>query len=99
MGRSSAPTHPVFPRRQGLNGAAVESGAPVIVQDVRQDVRYLTTFGSTRAEMIMPVRLGDGAVVGTIDVESESVQAFSDRDRDLLSACAAALTELWRGQL
>ena len=47
----------------------------------------------------MPVRLGDGAVVGTIDVESESVQAFSDRDRDLLSACAAALTELWRGQL
>ena len=36
----SAPTHPVFPRRQGLNGAAVESGAPVIVQDVRQDVRY-----------------------------------------------------------
>jgi L-methionine (R)-S-oxide reductase len=51
----SAPTYPAFPRSQGLNGAAVESGAPVIVQDVRQDVRYLTTFGSTRAEMIMPI--------------------------------------------
>jgi L-methionine (R)-S-oxide reductase len=96
----SAPTYPVFPRNQGLNGAAVESGAPLIVQDVRQDVRYLTTFGSTRAEMIMPVRVkADGAVVGTLDVESERVQAFTNRDRDLLSACAAALAELWRGPL
>lgn len=94
----SAPTFPVFPRDQGLNGAAVQSGAPVVVQDVRQDDRYLTTFGSTRAEMIVPVRLtADGAVKGTIDVESERVQAFSDRDRDLLSACAAALADLWRG--
>ena len=92
-----APTYPVFPRSQGLNGAAVESRAPVIVQDVRQDVRYLTTFGSTRAEMIMPVRVKDGGVVGTIDVESERLQAFSNRDCDLLSACAAALAELWRG--
>jgi L-methionine (R)-S-oxide reductase len=96
----SAPAYPVFPRNQGLNGAAVETGAPVIVQDVRQDGRYLTTFSSTRAEMIMPVRVtAEGAVVGTIDVESERVQAFSDRDRDLLSACAAALAELWRGPM
>lgn len=96
----SAPTYPVFPRDQGLNGVAVESGAPVVVQDVRQDDRYLTTFGSTRAEMIMPVGAkADGMVVGTIDVESERVQAFSDCDRDLLSACAAALAELWRGPL
>jgi GAF domain-containing protein len=81
---------------QGLNGAAVASGEPVIVQDVSRDPRYLTTLGSTRAEMIMPVRAGPGGVVlGTIDVESDRVNSFSERDRALLGACAGALAALW----
>jgi len=94
----NAPTYPTFPRNEGLNGAAVASGEPVIVQDVTQDARYLSTLGSTRAEMIMPVRvLPGGPVVGTIDVESDKVNPFTERDRDLLSACAGALTDLWSG--
>src|SRR5262245_50438710 len=48
----NAPTHPTFPREQGLNGAAVRTGAPVVVQDVRKDPRYLTTLGVTMAEAI-----------------------------------------------
>jgi L-methionine (R)-S-oxide reductase len=92
----SAPTYPTFPRSQGLNGVAVASGEPVIVQDVSQDQRYLTTLGSTRAEMIMPVRAKpSGAVVGTIDVESDRVNPFTERDRVLLSACAEVLSDLW----
>jgi putative methionine-R-sulfoxide reductase with GAF domain len=94
----SAPTYPRFARSEGLNGAAVASGAPVIVQDVRQDARYLSTLGSTRAEMIVPIRADpNGPVVGTIDAESDRVQAFTDRDRTLLSACAEALSDLWGG--
>ena len=90
------PAHPVFPRAQGLNGAAVESGLPVIVQDVSQDPRYLTTLGSTRAEMIVPVRIEpQGDVVGTIDVESERVHPFTHQDRLLLEAAADALAPLW----
>jgi putative methionine-R-sulfoxide reductase with GAF domain len=83
------PTYPIFPVAQGLNGAAVVSGEAVIVQDVTRDSRYLPTLGSTRAEMIMPVR-GEpgGAVLGTIDVESDRVNPFSERDRELLGACA-----------
>jgi putative methionine-R-sulfoxide reductase with GAF domain len=93
----SAPTYPTFSRSQGLNGAAVASGKPVIVQDVSQDPRYLSTLGSTRAEMIMPVRARpDGDVVGTIDVESDQVHPFSEKDSGLLAACAEALAELWR---
>src|SRR5262245_18491264 len=51
-----APAHPSFPRSQGINGAAVAAGTPVVVQDVRQDPRYLTTFGTTRAEAVFPIR-------------------------------------------
>lgn len=94
----SAPTYPTFPRSQGLNGAAVASGEPVIVQDVSQDARYLSTLGSTRAEMIMPVLGGPGgAVVGTIDVESDRVHPFGARDSVLLRAAAEALVPLWSG--
>jgi GAF domain-containing protein len=90
-----APAHPTFPRAQGLNGAAVASAAPVIVQDVRKDPRYLTTFGSTRAEAIFPVSIPEQGVVGTIDVESEEVGAFGVDDERFLLACADALRGLW----
>jgi len=90
-----APTHPRFPIAKGLNGACVATRKPVIVQDVASDPRYLTTIGGTRGEMIQPV-LDQSGVAGTIDVESERVNAFSRRDEQLLEECAKNLFWLWR---
>jgi GAF domain-containing protein len=89
------PTHPRFPVTKGLNGAAVATRKPVIVQDVAQDPRYLTTIGGTRGEMIQPVLNTAGTVIGTIDVESERVNAFAARDEQILAACAKRLLWLW----
>jgi L-methionine (R)-S-oxide reductase len=91
------PTHPRFPATSGLNGAAAASKRPVIVQDVAGDPRYLTTISGTRGEMIQPVLDDLGSVVGTIDVESDHVNAFSVRDEELLAASAENLAWLWRG--
>jgi GAF domain-containing protein len=88
------PAFPAFPKTQGLNGAAVADGYPLVVNDVRSDPRYLTTFGTTRAEAIIPVRLGD-RIAGTIDVESDRVNAFSSDHAQFLRRCAAALAPLW----
>ena len=79
----------------GLNGAAVASKRPLIVQDVATDPRYLTTIGGTRGEMIQPIVHPSGLVVGTIDIESERVNAFTGHDEALLGACAQALLWLW----
>jgi L-methionine (R)-S-oxide reductase len=93
---SGAPVHPRFPATQGLSGSAVASGETVVVGDVREDPRYLTAFGSTRSEIIVPVVDRAGRkVVGTIDVESEQVDAFSEEDRAALERCAVALAELF----
>jgi L-methionine (R)-S-oxide reductase len=92
---SSTPAFPTFPITQGLNGAAVSSRQNVIVNDVTADPRYLTTFGSTKSEMIVPVVHKSRAVVGTIDVESDRTNAFTDEDRMALQACADALVQLW----
>ena len=53
----AAPAFPVFPRTHGLNGAAVVEQRPIVINDVRNDSRYLTTFGTTLAEAIVPVQL------------------------------------------
>jgi L-methionine (R)-S-oxide reductase len=90
-----APAYPRFPVSSGLNGAAVASRRPLIVQDVSQDPRYLTTIGGTRGEMIQPVLGSSGEVVGSIDVESDKENAFTQRDETLLAECAAALGWLW----
>jgi len=89
------PAFPRFPVTQGLNGAVVSSGKTVIVGDVMQDARYLTTLGNTRSEMVVPVRNKSGAIVGTIDVESEIVDRFQDADRELIERCAIEVKVLW----
>ena len=89
------PAFPRFPVTQGLNGAVVSSGKTVIVGDVMQDARYLTTLGNTRSEMVVPVRNKSGAIVGTIDVESEIVDRFQDADRELIERCATEVEVLW----
>jgi L-methionine (R)-S-oxide reductase len=89
------PTHPRFPREQGLCGAAVATGKPVVVGDVASDPRYLTTHTTTRSEIVVPV-LAEGDVVGLIDVESEQPDAFGESDRQLLERCAAVVVPLWR---
>ena len=92
-----APAYPRFPIERGLCGAAVRSGEVVISGDVMRDPRYLTTFGTTRSEMIVPIKRGepDEAVVGLIDAESDRVNAFGDEDRDFLTCCAQCLAPLW----
>ncbi|MBZ5596154.1 MAG: GAF domain-containing protein [Acidobacteriia bacterium] len=93
---AGVPAHPRFPVAQGLCGAAVASRNTVIAGDVTRDPRYLTTFGSTRSEMVVPVFGPAGrGVVAVIDVESERVDAFTDEDRDFGERCASAIAGLW----
>ena len=68
----------------------------MIVADVRKDPRYLTAFGTTLSEIIVPVLDPQrGEVIETIDVESEQADAFSARDQQLLEECAMEALPLW----
>jgi len=90
------PEHPTFPLTKGLTSTAVAQRRIVNVGDVSADPRYLTAFGSTRSEIIVPVLDRTlTRVVGTIDVESEESNAFSKDVEDLLAACAHTIRPLW----
>lgn len=93
---SGPPAFPRFPKTQGLCGAAVLAETPVVVGDVTNDPRYLTTFGSTRSEIVVPI-FGQASktAIGLIDIESEHLNAFREADRIFLEGCAALLLRLW----
>jgi putative methionine-R-sulfoxide reductase with GAF domain len=93
---AGAPESPTFPVTKGLTGAAIRDLKAVLVGDVRNDPRYLTAFGTTRSEIIVPVLApGEDRVIGTIDVESEQANAFGPRDQQMIEQCAQAALPLW----
>jgi L-methionine (R)-S-oxide reductase len=92
----SEPLIPSFPKDKGLNGRAVMQRKPVIANDIEKDEDYLLTFTDTKSEIVVPVFGKDGKqIVGTIDVESETTNAFNKDDADFLENCAKKISELW----
>jgi L-methionine (R)-S-oxide reductase len=81
---SEPATYPRFPTGQGLCGAALDSGKPIIVGDVHKDPRYLPTFHTTRSEIVVPMRNDHRHILGMLDVESDKLNAFGDEDCDFL---------------
>src|SRR5215471_15817975 len=67
-----APEYPQFPIDKGLTGAVIVEKRTINVGVVAADARYLTAFGNTQAEIIVPIfNRANQKVIGTIDVASE----------------------------
>jgi putative methionine-R-sulfoxide reductase with GAF domain len=91
-----APVYQRFPVNQGLSADAVAGKGVVVCNDVTNDPRYLTAFGNTQSEIIAPiVDHRSDRVVGTLDVESDRKNAFTEEDQERLEAYARALPPLW----
>jgi L-methionine (R)-S-oxide reductase len=91
-----APAFPAFPVTKGLTSGAISQRKTVIVGDVRTDPRYLTALGSTLSEMIVPVfDSRREKVIGTIDVESELANAFSEHQAAECEEFARLALPLW----
>ncbi len=93
-----APTqHVRIPVTQGICGAAVTQGATVIVDDVSADPRYLACSLETKSEIVAPIR-ADGKIVGEIDIDSHTPNAFGGEDRRFLEECAAVVGRFFARQ-
>jgi GAF domain-containing protein len=73
---------------QGITGWVAKTGQPALVNDVRQDERYIEIFNrNTISELAVPLRVKAG-VIGVINLESSKDQAFSENDLALLEGLA-----------
>jgi L-methionine (R)-S-oxide reductase len=92
----AAPAYAIFPVTKGLTSRAISGKKTINVGNVAGDPNYLTALDGTRSEIIVPVL--DAArdrVIGTIDVESERVDAFDSDVQALLEECARLLEDFW----
>ena len=83
--------HVRIPIAQGLCGAAARERRTIVVDDVREDPRYLACSLETRSEIVVPIVDPRGRVLGEIDIDSDAAAAFGPQDRALVEAAAAAL--------
>jgi diguanylate cyclase (GGDEF)-like protein len=78
-----------IPFGQGISGKAFETGAPVVVPDVRTFAGFVDHgLHGVLSEAAVPLKRGE-TVVGVLDVGREGIDAFSPEDLDLLSLFAS----------
>jgi sigma-B regulation protein RsbU (phosphoserine phosphatase) len=67
----------------GLVGAAVAEGKPILVNDVRDDPRYVEAVPGSLAELVVPLRR-KGRVIGALNLLSDMPGQFTETDEALL---------------
>jgi sigma-B regulation protein RsbU (phosphoserine phosphatase) len=73
---------------QGVVGAAVEEGRPILVNDIRREPRYLGPLRNMLSQLAVPMRR-KGRVIGALNLLSETTDAFTSQDEALLRQFAA----------
>lgn len=81
---------------EGICGLAAATGRTEIVPDVTEREEFIACFPSTRSEIVVPI-LGADGVLGEIDIDSDDLDAFDDRDRALLEDVASRLARVMTG--
>ncbi len=73
-----------IPFSRGVCGKAAREGRTVIVDDVTTFPDHIACAGSTRSEIVVPVRAGDGTLLGVLDIDSDRPAAFTRGDAEYL---------------
>jgi len=92
---SGAPTeHARIGFGHGVCGRAAEQKQTVVVPDVRQEGNYIACSLEVRSEIVVPL-LRDGIVIGELDLDSHTPDAFGPADQHLLERIAKGAARLF----
>lgn len=79
-----APTdHTIIPYGKGICGQVAVSNETFVVPDVHEESNYLSCSIDTKAEIVVPI-FKDGQNIGQIDIDSHTINPFTEEDRELL---------------
>ena len=84
---------PMLRRGEGIIGHVIATGQTIIASDVRLDPHYVEGRAGTLSEIAVPIVSG-GSVIGALNLESNTLDAFSEADVEFLEffAVAAAIS-------
>jgi PAS domain S-box-containing protein len=78
---------PLYLDGKGLVPEAIRTAKVIYVPDVSLDGRYIANAPGTRSELVIPLKTSKG-IIGVLDLQSDQHDAFSERDRRVISSFA-----------
>lgn len=80
-------------RGRGVCGTAWETDSTQLVPDVHEFPGHIACDAASRSEIVIPIHR-DGEVIAVLDIDSPSVNRFSNEDKDGLEAFVRVLEEI-----
>lgn len=78
---------------QGICGQAAQTGRSFIVNDVSREKNYLSCSIKVKSEIVVPI-LKNSRIIGEIDIDSHTINAFSETDNEFLKKIAEKCSKL-----
>jgi GAF domain-containing protein len=75
--------HIIIPFGKGICGQVAVSNQNFIVQDVSEQDNYISCGFKVKSEIVIPIFV-NGENIGQIDIDSHSVNPFTEKDTELL---------------
>ena len=75
--------HTIIPFGKGVCGQVANSNKPVIIPDVKSEKNYISCNINVKSEIVVPILI-DNINIGQIDVDSNTINAFSNMDKIFL---------------
>ena len=82
-----------IPLDKGVCGAAASTGQTQRVADVNAFAGHIACDSASRSEVVVPLLLGDGSLLGVFDIDSPEPDRFDADDQRGLEAIARAFME------
>jgi GAF domain-containing protein len=80
-----------IPFDRGVCGAAARTRTTQFVPDVHEATDHIACSSTTQSEVVVPVLTPDDTLLAVLDVDSDTLDAFSEVDRDMLERLANTL--------
>lgn len=88
--------HVRIPMNRGICGAAVRENQTLNIPDVRQDPRFIACSIKTRSELVVPIRNAQGEAVAEIDIDSNTISAFTENVRSEVEFAAKTIESFFQ---
>lgn len=82
-----------IPFDRGVCGAAARTRETQFVPDVEEAADHIACSSSTRSEVVVPVTTPDGQLLAVLDIDSDTLDAFTETDTQMLEQLATRLGE------
>ncbi|NER18274.1 GAF domain-containing protein [Spongiivirga citrea] len=90
-----APTdHTVIPFGRGICGQVAVSNENFVVPDVHAQDNYIACSITVKSEVVIPLFV-DGENIGQIDIDSNTIDAFNEKDEQFLTFVNAEIAKRW----